>query len=115
VDEHEVVDDTVGLEEVAVAIGVRGVLDVVVRPGKLGFWAASVLTASMPREAAPAGLSGCPLSSCSAPGCHTPGETSMQVSMPYHASECGTWTHGVAWPSTVYLPLDISVYMLCIV
>jgi hypothetical protein len=65
----------------------------------------------MPSAPGPEGLSGWPFMSWLAPASQTP-STSVQVSAPYQASECGTVTHGVAWPSTVYAPLDISRYML---
>ena len=99
VDHHDVVDDAVGLEQVAVAVPVALVLEVVVGPGEVGVGGRSASTASIAIWPVPRGLSGWPMS-LAAPASHESAE--------YHASECGSISHGVTVPPTSYLPLDIS-------
>ncbi len=69
----------------------------------------------MARRPAPCGLSGWPFIDCSRPATQLPFSSWKQRDAAYQPSECGTVIHGLACPSTVYAPLDISRYMLCMV
>ena len=116
VHEHEVVDDAVRLEDVAVTVDVALVLDVVVRPREVRLGGGErvdrvVAERARRRPDCPGGRSWTGWR----PARHSPLAFWVQRYAPYHASECGTVTHGVAEPLTVYAPLDISSYMFFIV
>ena len=77
------------------------------RSRPMGSWAAraaSASTASVARRPGPSGLSGWPFIACGAGAIQFPAASWTQREAPYQASECGTFTHGVAAPETVYAP-----------